>query len=54
MKSKDNSYTGKFISRLREVIDPADEAWLVGGVVRDQLVGKPCHDMDILIPGDVA
>ncbi len=38
--------------RLREVIDPASEAWLVGGIIRDQLSGKSCHDIDMIFPED--
>lgn len=48
--SRDN--TASLLTKLREVIDPAAGAWLVGGVVRDHLAGKPCHDIDLIIPED--
>ncbi len=41
------------LSRLREVIDPTCDAWLVGGAVRDQLTGRPGHDLDVILPNDV-
>lgn len=44
--------TASLLSQLRGVIDPAASAWLVGGVVRDQLAGKPCHDIDLIFPDD--
>jgi putative nucleotidyltransferase with HDIG domain len=44
--------TAFLLAKLREVIDPAAGAWLVGGVVRDQLAGQPCHDIDLIFPED--
>ena len=44
--------TAPLLRKLREVIDSAAGAWLVGGVVRDQLAGKPCHDIDLIFPQD--
>jgi tRNA nucleotidyltransferase/poly(A) polymerase len=52
MNSQLNNPSATLIARLRDVIDPAANAWLVGGVVRDQLAGKPCHDIDIILPGE--
>src|SRR5512133_2248004 len=52
MNSQVNNPSVTLISRLRDVIDPSANAWLVGGVVRDQLAGKPCHDIDIILPGE--
>ena len=49
METKANT----LLTRLCEVIDPACNAWLVGGAVRDQLAGKPCHDLDVILPDDV-
>ncbi len=40
------------ITQMRGVLDPALDIWLVGGVVRDQLAGRPCHDVDIILPED--
>jgi tRNA nucleotidyltransferase/poly(A) polymerase len=44
--------TASLLAKIREVIDPAACAWLVGGVVRDQLAGRPCHDIDLIFPDD--
>lgn len=30
-----------------------DEAWLVGGAVRDELLGRPTDDFDVVAPGDL-
>ena len=32
--------------------DAPVEAWLVGGVVRDALVGRPLGDVDVVVDGD--
>jgi poly(A) polymerase len=32
---------------------PGLAAWLVGGAVRDQLLGRPVEDLDIVVDGDV-
>jgi len=38
---------------LREAFAAAGiEAWLVGGVVRDALLGRPLADIDLAVPGD--
>ena len=37
---------------LRALEDAGLEAWLVGGWVRDALMGVPCHDVDICCSGD--
>jgi poly(A) polymerase len=40
------------IERLREAL--ADQrAWLVGGALRDRLLGRPTPDLDVVIDGDV-
>ncbi|MEI8132819.1 MAG: HD domain-containing protein [Leptolinea sp.] len=52
MNSTESNLALGLISRLREIIDPADGAWLVGGVVRDQLTGTVSHDVDIIVPGE--
>jgi len=52
MNSPESNPVLGLISRLREVIDPAAGALLVGGVVRDQLTGTICHDVDIIVPGE--
>ena len=31
---------------------PLDGAWLVGGSVRDLLVGRPVADIDVMVDGD--
>jgi len=52
METPVRNITTSLLEKLREVIDPAASAWLVGGVVRDQLAGKPCHDIDLIFPDD--
>ena len=40
------------IAIIKEVIDkytPSTEAYIVGGLIRDRLVGLPSHDMDIMV-----
>lgn len=38
---------------VRDALDGADaEAWLVGGVVRDALLGRPLVDVDLAVTGD--
>src|SRR5215472_17256381 len=38
---------------LRRVADELGvNAWLVGGCVRDQLLGRECHDIDVVVEGD--
>src|SRR4051812_18264716 len=32
----------------------AGPAWLVGGAVRDRLLGRPVLDLDVVVDGDVA
>jgi len=51
MNSPESNPVLGLISRLREVIDPAVGALLVGGVVRDQLTSTICHDVDIIVSG---
>ena len=38
---------------VREVLG-AERAWLVGGAVRDELLGRPLDDLDVALDGDVA
>jgi poly(A) polymerase len=33
---------------------PVEDAWLVGGSVRDLLTGRPVTDVDLVVPGDPA
>jgi tRNA nucleotidyltransferase/poly(A) polymerase len=43
------------VRRLWEIIQAGDvEALLVGGAVRDGLLGRPLHDLDFVVAGDVA
>ena len=39
------------LERLRAAV-PLDGAWLVGGSVRDLLVGRPVADIDVMVDGD--
>ncbi|HLZ69512.1 MAG TPA: HD domain-containing protein [Dehalococcoidia bacterium] len=45
----------RLLQALRDAA-PADEArlWLVGGCVRDALLGRPNHDLDLAVDGDVS
>lgn len=47
-----NTSSLDIIFRLRDVIEPSADAWLVGGSVRDQLAGKLSHDIDLIFPFD--
>jgi len=40
------------VMRLRAVFAPNDEVFLVGGAVRDALLHRPLHDIDLAVPGD--
>jgi len=41
------------VARAREVLAArGTEAWLVGGTVRDALLGRPLHDLDLAVAGD--
>jgi putative nucleotidyltransferase with HDIG domain len=42
--------SGAPIAALREVV--REPAWLVGGAVRDQLLGRPTDDYDVVLRGD--
>lgn len=53
MESQLNTGNASLVSRLREIITPETEIWLVGGAVRDQLSGKTSHDLDFVLPGNV-
>ena len=39
---------------LAELAQFADDAWLVGGAVRDRLLGRPTGDYDVAVAGEVA
>jgi tRNA nucleotidyltransferase/poly(A) polymerase len=39
-------------SPLDELLEIAPEAWLVGGVVRDELLGRETTDYDVVLEGD--
>jgi putative nucleotidyltransferase with HDIG domain len=52
MNPPEKNTASDIITKLREVIDPAAGALLVGGVVRDQLTNTTCHDIDIVMPGE--
>ena len=40
------------LSIAREAL-AGEDAWLVGGAVRDRLLGRPVVDLDLVIDGDV-
>jgi putative nucleotidyltransferase with HDIG domain len=39
------------VRAVREAL-PQERAWIVGGTVRDALLGRPIHDVDLAIEGD--
>ncbi|MDQ3588168.1 MAG: HD domain-containing protein [Actinomycetota bacterium] len=43
------------VSTVRKVLAREGvEAWLVGGTIRDALLGRPLHDLDLALDGDAA
>ena len=42
----------KLLERIRKVVPPRIEIYLVGGAVRDALLEKVSHDLDFVLPGD--
>ncbi len=42
-----------YIDRLRERLGAERDLYIVGGAVRDMLLGKPIHDVDFVYSGDV-
>jgi tRNA nucleotidyltransferase/poly(A) polymerase len=40
--------------RVRAVRGAVDNAWIVGGTVRDALLDRPLRDLDLVVPGDPA
>ena len=40
------------IDMLREAL-AGERAWLVGGALRDRLLGRPTPDLDVVVDGDV-
>ncbi len=40
------------VARAALADGPAGEAWIVGGTVRDALLGRPLHDLDLAVQGD--
>jgi poly(A) polymerase len=43
--------SGEALAAAREVL-AGEEAWLVGGAVRDRLLGRDTDDVDLALPGD--
>ena len=41
------------LERVRQIASPAQPVYLVGGSVRDTLLGLPTHDLDFALSGDV-
>ena len=39
------------LDRLRPFFQSLDQpVYLVGGAARDKLLGRPCHDLDFVVP----
>ncbi|MBO9598711.1 MAG: CCA tRNA nucleotidyltransferase [Cohnella sp.] len=47
MGESDEKLWGEGLKLLRVLADAGHEAYLVGGCVRDRLIGRPLHDIDI-------
>jgi tRNA nucleotidyltransferase/poly(A) polymerase len=41
----------ELIETVRQILTPGTPCWLVGGAMRDMLLGRPLHDMDFVLPG---
>ena len=41
-----------FLGQLRQIIPQDKKVYLVGGAVRDRLLGLPVHDVDLVLAGD--
>ena len=41
------------IDKIASMLPPDREAYIVGGVVRDMLLGRQSHDLDLVMKGDV-
>ena len=37
---------------MSTVLEPLTDGWLVGGAIRDRLLGRPVLDMDVVVEGD--
>jgi poly(A) polymerase len=40
------------LERVREALPPSQSAYLVGGAVRDAMLGRPIHDLDLILERD--
>lgn len=47
----ENTIRQSVLENLREFSTPERPVYLVGGAVRDMLIGKPVHDLDFSLPG---
>jgi tRNA nucleotidyltransferase (CCA-adding enzyme) len=50
----DADVLAKLPARVRDVLATRDDTWVVGGVVRDALLGREPKDVDLVIEGDAA
>ena len=46
------SFPPAWVVELQSSFDPARGVWLVGGAVRDHLLGRPSHDLDFAVDGE--
>jgi poly(A) polymerase len=40
------------VAAVREAVGPRDDAWIVGGSLRDALLGRPVVDVDLAVAGE--
>jgi poly(A) polymerase len=53
VSSTNKIFLSSLISKIADLLPPDCEAYLVGGAVRDMLLSRQSHDLDIAITGDV-
>ncbi len=44
----------QIIAAVRKLADPGQLVYLVGGAVRDRLIGRACHDLDFVLAGETS
>lgn len=52
MRLKVNPEISNLLGQVQACLEPGDDLYLVGGGVRDLLMGCPPHDLDFVMPGD--
>jgi tRNA nucleotidyltransferase/poly(A) polymerase len=50
VRGDQNLNFSEWLKRVADVVPPEEPVYLVGGAVRDAMLGKPIHDMDFVLP----